>query len=71
MTLLPLTFAKSKQAGFLTEVKKQVATLKAICNDPEKQERDRRSKATTRLAETWQKYEDSQYDVLSQGRGGR
>ena len=54
MTSLPQTFAKSKRAGFLTEVKKQVATLKAICNDPVKQEQDRLSTVTPRKAETCQ-----------------
>ena len=64
MTSLPLTFAKSKETDFLKAVREVVATLKAICNEPEKQEQDRLSTATTRLAETWKKYEDSKQVVL-------
>ena len=40
-------------------------TLKAICNNPEKKGQDRLPRATARLAETWQEYENSQQDVLS------
>ena len=64
MASLLLTIAKSKQTDFLKTIREVVATLKAICNDPEKQEQDRLSTATSKLAEKWQKYEDSQYNVL-------
>ena len=59
-----LTVAKSKRTGFLLQVRRKVTTLKAICNDPEKQEQDRLSSATARLTELWQEYENSQQDVL-------
>ena len=61
---LPLTVAKSKQTDFLKTVREEVVTLKAICKDPEKQEQDRLSTATARLAETWQKYEARCQGVL-------
>ena len=65
MAPLPLTVAKNKRTGFLTGVKKKIATLKAICEDPpETQELDRLSTATERLVEAWKKYEISHQDVL-------
>ena len=62
MTPLTLTAAKNKQTGFLIRVRRKVATLKAICNDPGKQ--DRLAIASTRLTESWQEYENTQQDVL-------
>ena len=59
-----LTAAKNRQTGFLLRIRRKVATLKVICNDPEKQGHDRLCGATAGLAETWQKYESSQQDVL-------
>ena len=48
-----LTVAKNRQTHFLLRFRKKVATLKAICNNPDKQEQERLSMTTTRLAETW------------------
>ena len=62
MTPLKLTAAKNKWTGFLLRVRRKVATLKAICNNPGKQ--GRLAIMTTRLAESWQEYENSQQDVL-------
>ena len=62
MTPLKLTAAKNKRTGFLLRVRRKVATLKAICNDPGRQ--NKLAIATTRLAESWQEYENSQQDVL-------
>ena len=64
MAPLKLTATKNKQTDFLLRVRRKVTTLKVICNDPEKQEQGRLARATTRLAETWQEYDNSQQDVL-------
>ena len=60
----PLTVAKNRRTGYLLGVKKRIASLKLVCNDPERQEQGRLSTATARQAEAWQKYECSQQDVL-------
>ena len=64
MAPLPLTVAKNRQIGFLLGVKKRIATLKKICDDPEKQELDRLSTAIARRAKAWRKYKSSQQDIL-------
>ena len=64
MANLTLTGAKNRRTGFLLRFRRKVTTLKAICNDPENQGQDRLPRATARLAETWQEYENSQQDFL-------
>ena len=64
MANLTLPAAKNRQTGFLLRVRRKIATLKDICNDPEKQGQDRLPRSTARLAETWQEYENSQQNVL-------
>ena len=36
----PLTVAKSRRMGYLLSVKRRIASLKKVCDEPEKQERD-------------------------------
>ena len=62
--MAPLNVAKNKRTGFLTGVRRKIASLKAICEDPEIQELDRLSTATERLVEAWKKYENSHQEVL-------
>ena len=64
MATLTLSAAKNRRTGFLLRVRRKVTTLKAICNDPEKQGQCRLLRATARLAETWQEYKNSKQDVL-------
>ena len=64
MAPLPLTIAKNKRIGYLLGVRRKIASLKEICDDPEKQEQDRLFTATAGLAEAWRKYESSQQDIL-------
>ena len=60
MAPLPLNVAKNKRTG----LRRKLANVRAICNDPEDLELNKLSTASIELAETWQKYEDSQQDVL-------
>ena len=64
MAPLPLNVAKNKRTSVLTELRKKLANVMAICNDPENLELNKLSTALNGLAETWQKYEESQQDVL-------
>ena len=66
MASLPLTIAKTKRLGYLLGVSKKITALREVCDDMEKQkqERDRVPTATAGLEEAWQKYEESQQDVL-------
>ena len=63
MDPLPLNVAKNKRTGFLTGVRRKIANLRAICDNPEVLELDKLSTASERLAEAWQKYKSSQQDV--------
>ena len=55
MAPLPLNLAKNKRTGFLTGLRRKLANVKAICNDPEDLELNKLSTALYGLAETWQK----------------
>ena len=55
-----LIYFRRQVTGFLTRVRRKIVSLKEICDDPEKQEQDRLSSATTRLAGAWQEYANSQ-----------
>ena len=59
-----LTAAKSRRMGYLLSVKRRIASLKNVCDDPERQEQDELSTMTVRLADAWRKYKSSQQDVL-------
>ena len=59
----PLTVAKNKRTGFLLRARKKIATLKAICDNPEVLELDKLPRASDRLEEAWRTYESSQYEV--------
>ena len=47
----PLTVAKNRRTGYLLAVKRNIASLKKVCNDPERQEQEGLSTMTARLAE--------------------
>ena len=64
MAPLPLNVAKNKRTGFLKGVRRKIANLKAICDDPEVLELDKLSTASERLVEAWKKYKNSPQEVL-------
>ena len=64
MSPLSLTVAKNKRTGFRLRVRKKIATLRTICDDPEVLELDKLSTALDRLMEAWRMYENSNLEVL-------
>ena len=59
---MPLTVTKNTRLGYLMRVRRRIANLKDTCN-PGVLKLDKRSTASERLAEAWQKYKSSHQDV--------
>ena len=59
MAPLPLNTANKQRTGFLTGLRRKLASVKAICDGPEDLELDKLSTASDRLEEVWRKYENS------------
>ena len=64
MDPLPLNAVKNKQTSILTGLRRKVANVKTICDDPEVLQLDKLSTASDRLEKAWRKYEKSQQEVL-------
>ena len=64
MEPLSLSAAKNMRTGFLTGLRKRLANIKDIFDDPENLELEKLSKALDRLDEAWMKYENNNMEVL-------
>ena len=64
MEPLSLNAAKNRRTGFLTGLRKRLANIKVIFDDPESLELDKLSTASDRLEEAWMKYENINLEVL-------
>ena len=63
MNPLPLTIARNRRTGFPLGVRRRIATLKAVCDEPEVLKLVKLTTAR-RLVEAWRKYANSHQVVL-------